>query len=427
MRKRRSVQYPDEKSKGLSMKMFIYTNCSRANHINHFHWSAVGRLLVAVFLCHAMFRLPTTIEAGTVDIKNANYSDTWVDIGAGQGDSTLRVERGYNSRTLYDGMFGFGWCSDFESILEPLSDGRLKYVECGAGRELSFTSMGNNADQSEMHYRLVGGNGEINYKKGHYFVTFGGVTNESFHEFDEHLRLLRQRTSDGPIWEFHYDGNLLKSVSDGHGKRLFFDYFSNRKVKSVRRSDGETAEYAYTLANDLIRVRTASGHIFTYSYDQLHDLTRIDFPNGTYKEMTYDTERDWIVRFRDVDGCVEKYDYVQAAKNPNDHFWALVAKQCNGVSESMRYEFWYTPRSDIKQEKFLSRSLTLRGADSLEINYGEDGFPTAEVRNGIKREIVVNGYGHQRVSGRITNMTSPEIEVKVIQLTDPLDFLSDSN
>jgi hypothetical protein len=73
-----------------------------------------------------------------VDMKNANYSNTWVDIEIPGSGYELKISRTYNSRSLINGIFGFGWCSDFETRLEKTAEGNLKLVElwCGPGNIL---------------------------------------------------------------------------------------------------------------------------------------------------------------------------------------------------------------------------------------------------------------------------------------------------
>ena len=48
-----------------------------------------------------------------VDMKSANYSESWTDMAVPGVGYDLRVNRTYNSRSLFSGLFGFGWCSDY--------------------------------------------------------------------------------------------------------------------------------------------------------------------------------------------------------------------------------------------------------------------------------------------------------------------------
>ena len=74
-----------------------------------------------------------------VDMKNANYAQSWVDMEIPGTGYALNVSRTYNSKSLFDGMFGFGWCSEFETTLTVTAEGNLKVTECGAGQEQFFT------------------------------------------------------------------------------------------------------------------------------------------------------------------------------------------------------------------------------------------------------------------------------------------------
>src|ERR1043165_3910434 len=74
-----------------------------------------------------------------VDMKNANFANSWVDLEVPGTGYDLKVNRTYNSKSLFDGMFGFGWCSDFETSLQVTAEGNLKITECGAGQEIFYT------------------------------------------------------------------------------------------------------------------------------------------------------------------------------------------------------------------------------------------------------------------------------------------------
>ena len=58
-------------------------------------------------VCVLFFIMPSTGYA-LVDMKNANFADTWVDLIMPGSGYDLKVQRTYNSRTLFDGIFGFG-------------------------------------------------------------------------------------------------------------------------------------------------------------------------------------------------------------------------------------------------------------------------------------------------------------------------------
>ena len=65
------------------------------------------------FLIAAFFPLSVF---GIVDTRSAGYSKTFVDFRSPGTGFLLTAERTYNSRSLYNGLFGFGWCSNLEPV-----------------------------------------------------------------------------------------------------------------------------------------------------------------------------------------------------------------------------------------------------------------------------------------------------------------------
>ncbi len=77
-----------------------------------------------------------------VDMRNANYTNTWVDfrLPAAPSGVDLTMHRTYNSRTLFNGIFGFGWCTPYETSLTATAEGNLKRTACGAGSGVVFVA-----------------------------------------------------------------------------------------------------------------------------------------------------------------------------------------------------------------------------------------------------------------------------------------------
>src|SRR5882672_8064444 len=75
-----------------------------------------------------------------VDMKSANYSESWPDMIVPGVGYDLRINRTYNSRSLFNGLFGFGWCSDYETKVEVTPENFLRLTECGGGMEIIFTT-----------------------------------------------------------------------------------------------------------------------------------------------------------------------------------------------------------------------------------------------------------------------------------------------
>ena len=84
-----------------------------------------------------LFFLPLTILA-IIDTRSAGYTKVQEDFRASGSGFELKVERAYNSRSLYNGIFGYGWCSNFETRLDTLPGNIIRGVECGGGMEIIY-------------------------------------------------------------------------------------------------------------------------------------------------------------------------------------------------------------------------------------------------------------------------------------------------
>lgn len=76
-----------------------------------------------------------------VAVGNGNYFTGFTDLehDAPMNTFQLKVQRTYNSRSQYDGIFGFGWGSDFEAFLLPSADGSVVIQESGGGEKTRFS------------------------------------------------------------------------------------------------------------------------------------------------------------------------------------------------------------------------------------------------------------------------------------------------
>ncbi|MCO5143544.1 MAG: RHS repeat protein [Oligoflexia bacterium] len=76
-----------------------------------------------------------------VALGNGNYFVGFTDLEHDSAMNTfqLKIQRTYNSRSQYDGIFGYGWGSDFEGFLIPSADGSVVIQESGGGDTTRFS------------------------------------------------------------------------------------------------------------------------------------------------------------------------------------------------------------------------------------------------------------------------------------------------
>ena len=384
----------------------------------------------------AILALPIAGEA-MVDMKNSNYGDSWLDISLTGAGYSLKVERYYNSRSLFSGMFGFGWCSDFETNIEKLPEGRLKLTECGAGQEVFFSpakyddkSLDKVTEQIIAHYKKTNQNSKpetietlraqirqnadsraewareakVNVpdvqKDVVYMadtlsveqIKFDGssytrnLSDGTLQKFDSQGRMIAFYDKNGNYLKLVYSGDTLKEVVDNTNKKLSFDFKGGKRVQNITGPNSLKVEYKYR-GEDLIEVKNMWKNTYTFLYDDNHNLTRINFPDKTFKAITYNPKNDWVTSFQDRQGpgfsCMETYKYDVDKDDPKNHFWSIATKKCNNeiVNES-RFEFWHKVAKDGR--KYLSRVLTKSMTESLDVTYHpEFGRPLSVKKNGM--------------------------------------------
>ncbi|UOF00305.1 DUF6531 domain-containing protein [Bdellovibrio reynosensis] len=354
-----------------------------------------------------------------VDMKNANYSNTWIDMDVPGSGYDLKIVRTYNSRSLFNGMFGFGWCSDFETSMEVNAEGNIKVKECGGGLEVTFSPR-------EVTRKEVDGtiNSIINKMKaekkvgvteayitslktqlleddnlrsdfasryginvavreGTKFYANGrevehfvfnkthytrNLPDGSAQRFSPQGKLTHIYDKNGNYLKFDYDKDVIATLQDNNGRRLNFKYYQNKKVKSITGPNGLMADYKFANLDDLSSVKNAWLKTYTYEYDELHNLTKAGWPDKTFVAIKYDKKNDWVVAFADRDKCIEQYKYEFSENDPKNHYWSTVKKTCGKeLTADNKYEFWHDQRKD--GQYYLQRVLTSVNGNVTDISY----------------------------------------------------------
>lgn len=394
-----------------------------------------------------------------VDMKNANYANSWTDLELVNSGYNLRVSRTYNSRSLFNGMFGFGWCSEFETNIEKMPEGTLKVKECGSGQEVIYsakemnkndidktvskiiaamkndkkqsytpdyyakltTELQNYDDKRRSYANQYGINPEIQVGTT-YFANGKEVENivlskdyytrnlpdGSAQRFNLNGRMTHMYDKNNNFIKFEYDPktNSITEVSDNNNKKLQIKYHANKKVKQIVGPNGMNVDYAYINLDDLSTVKNAWGHTYKFEYNEVHNLTKVTWPDKTFINIKYNDKEDWVTGFTDRDGCVETYSYESSPKDPTNHYWSNVKKVCGKetVAEN-KYEFWHDKKVD--GSLYLKRVLTSINGSTNDITYHEVfGKPISIRKNDEKIEYTY--FPNGLVKNKLFNSTVME-------------------
>lgn len=387
----------------------------------------------------------TSSAFAIVDMKSANYSESWTDLTVPGVGYDLRINRAYNSRSLFNGLFGFGWCSDYETKVDITPESNLKLTECGAGLEVIYSAKNFNPAKVDgtiktilaevkkkrpdlkddyianlekelkvndfmreefsrrmnikgkvedgVVYMANGKEAEnVTLKQGVYkrtladgtYQLFDAATGRMTHMYDKNQNYLK----------LQWDKDILTSVADNLGRKLTFKYNpSNKKVQEIVGPNGLVARYTIK-GEDLVEATDAKGKKYKYTYDDVHNLTRIDYDN-VYKALTYNKDKDWVTSFRNPKGCMETYEYVMSKDDPKNHFWSNVVKKCGDkITNQSKYEFFHRMRPD-NTSAYLYRVRTEINSSVTDIVYHETfGKPISVLRDNQKTDYTYydNGF-----------------------------------
>ena len=337
----------------------------------------------------------TTASMGLVDAKSGNYKKTFSDFEFLNPTFSLSLDRTYNSRSLYTGLFGVGWCSNLETKVTALPDQTLKLTECGGGQEIIYVSKGVKPDINKQVQQILARVKKQNKRLSEaYFNTLRSKLLKSHVLRNEFLRaynirgqlisgkpyLAEGRVSDVIVYskkgylrrslpsgiDQFYDkdtghliqlsdraGNFIKlkwnngkpvQMMDQTGRKIVFKYDTKNQISNISIGGRVLASYKIKDEN-LVWVQNKDG-VYEHTYDDLHNLTSTSYPPATkggkpsVEQLSYNKKKDWVTSFKNQQQCVETYTYQVNPNNPN-HYWTDVKKECGKVVTNVsRYEFW---------------------------------------------------------------------------------------
>ena len=334
-----------------------------------------------------------------VSLKNGNFYITLRDISY-PGGLGMNIERVYNSKSDYYGMFGYSWGSEYEVRVTQDSDGTLLLTEFGGGASVRFSPKSGAKDVSEGIAAIVEGarkagwiannraleeyktrlesdsayrakqygslvsQGYLSRKaipEGAQFVATqyqyqyltkakGGyvrvLENGDIQKFNEAGKLVQILDTNKNYLNFSYDkNNRLIQIVDNQNRKMNLTYNSLGYVEKVVGESGKYAQYKYDKEGFLSWSRDDSGveNTFRYSNDPYHNLV----------------ELGWVGQ-KNEKGQPKKMLISYYGKEKNTSVKAVI----NPDGTSNEYEYL----SDLKQKDFYSIRVLSKDSDGARIS-----------------------------------------------------------
>ncbi len=366
-----------------------------------------------------IFIQPNFLQA-SVNMRNGSYSESWVDFVEPGDGFELKIERHYNSRSLFTGIFGFGWCTGLETFIEVTSDGILNLTECGGGLEVTYYP--DNFDLKSVNHSVetivkslqtkkkLSTNDIINLKaqltantkmrfeyanqlhlvdinkikngsntfhaksRGIEKITFNGQSYErkkfdgTVERYNKNGQLIQLLNPTGAWVKLQYKGKNLHYLVDNNGRRLNLSYSTSGKLAKISNGRGHSADYVFS-GDNLIKVTNMWGKEYIYTYDTAHNLTAVQFPDKSSIRMTYDNSNDWVRSYTNRKNCRETFEFVMSSTDPKNHYWSIVEKTCDQKRVATgKHEFWYQTYN-FSQDKYLHRAQETANNDFKDIYF----------------------------------------------------------
>jgi YD repeat-containing protein len=408
--------------------------------------------------------LLTFAAYANVSLKNGNFSIGYTDI-AYNGGMEPKVERVYNSKTGFLGMFGWGWGWEYEVYLKVAGDGTVVVREYGGGAENRFLpatgitakeldtavaalseaalSAGDQTEETVAGYRdRLRGNasfrsdewtryadlelvprrvlpaGTVLYSQRYgaqrlvreadgYIRAIEGGRQE---RFDDSGKLVRVSDKNNNFIRFAYDARgRIRSMTDNDKRTIEFTVNDQGRVVSVRGTTGE-ATYKYA-NNDLIESVDVEGGRFLYTYDtaRRHNLKQITYADGTTMKIEYfgREQHENVASVTERDGSRTEYAYT-VDPSDKDHFTVKTTDRTSDgeIISTATYEYFLEYTSDGRE--WTRRLRTNIYGEITDTTYTEAGLPATIEQNGEKVSFAYDA------GGRVTRKETPD-EIRTLE------------
>jgi YD repeat-containing protein len=388
---------------------------------------------------------------GNVTMKNGNFFMGYTDV-VYPGGFEPKIERVYNSKAIFKGIYGHGWGCEFEVYMTVSASGAIVVHEYGGGAENAFQPVVASPEQLNREIdaivqaalgagKITAGAGEAAFRarlgsdatfrndqwelyRKLQLVTsrqlpLGTVvwSNRYSYQYIKRVRDGYVRVSDDGRLEYFDDGGRLRRVTDrnanyidlsyddeGHlrmivdnfGRSIGLLFNAQGFVAKLEADRGRVATYDYDERGNLVHTVDVDGNEFRYDYDAFHNMTRIEYADGSTMEMAY-WARDrfqHIKRVKDRDGTVTSYDYIRNA-NDKGHLKVTVDVADSTGDSISNSSFEYFLKRDARGGEWLQRLVSTNDGFVTDTVYAEGtGLPLSITQGGEVTNFEYDAKGH---------------------------------
>jgi YD repeat-containing protein len=430
----------------------------------------IRRFLCAVVAAAAVAGLTLAPASAGVTLRNGNFYVSYTDVVV-PGGFEMKIERVYNSKTDFAGIFGSGWGFEYEAYLRVQDDGSVVVHEYGGGADNHFMpvttkprpldaiydeltaaaeKLGQFSSVAERdayrawvvdhheeefeRFRKLGlvktehlGIGQV-FRSGRFGNQVLSRVPEGyqrafdtgrFEEYNLSGQLVRVWDANHNFVALHYDAKgHLTTMEDNGGNRFVFTFNKQGYVASIAWG-AKVARYAYK-GSDLVKSTDVDGHTFAFTYDAAgrHNMMGIHYADGTDMKITYYPldQFENVKQVKDRDGTLYDYQYDRSIK---DHYKVTVTETDTDhkvVVNTYEYFIGHAPSGDI----YTSRMVESLNGDVSDTTYNADADPLSITHNGVTTRFEYDSFGHvtlKQTASQTIQLTYDPVVRKVASVT----------
>jgi len=421
----------------------------------------------------------SSISSANVSLKNGNFFIGFTDLFY-SGGFEPKIERVFNSKSSFNGVFGFGWGSDYEAYLTVSADGSVVIHENGGGALNRFTPAGSvgegdvskavetiaaaklkeglNKDQidkyrerlrSDARYRneeweRLWDKGAVEAKKiadgtqlksikfSYQTITKNktgyvrNYDNGKIETFNERGKLVRIADKNQNYVNISYgrDGRM-KTIEDNFNRRINFAFNQAGKISGITGDGGKVGSYEYD-GNLLVKSKDVDGNVYEYRYtsDGRYNLTQIQYKDKTTLEIGYypPAKGEGVKWQKDRDGTRTEYEYGNDGPNSLHYFTGVTIKSVDGKTLS-KSKYDYTDKVKADGEHYTYRLQTDIDNDRTATIYNECcGLPIIITRNGEETSFEYDVRGHVVKKITPTEVTELAYDAKINKVSKVVKY-----
>ena len=413
----------------------------------------------------AFLSISTAYARAEVSLRNGNFFVSLRDFSY-PGGIEPKIERVYNSKSDFYGMFGYSWGTAYEVHIEQDPDGSLVLTEYGGGASIRFTPKNASAKGTEDAVTMIldaakksgaisSGKALEDYRnkllsdfsfrskqyagmiakgflprkpvvegsqftttqyqyqyitkvKGGYIRTMGDGGSQKFNEAGKLVQIADSRKN---YVNFSYDkNNRLVQMVDNQNRKINLAYNNDGLVEKITGESGKNASFRYEKNKTLVYSKDDSGveNSFKYTRDEYLNLTEIGYLN---EKNDKGQQKRMAIQYYGPD----KKNSVKSVANPDgsvieydyvlsapDHYSVKVLTKDSNGAKITDAKYEYFFKPRKDGEEFTWKMITNMDGDVTETVYDD--------RLGFPAKVTRNGRVttmEYDLKGRMVKKTTP--------------------